>query len=377
MKRVAIVGVGQTRYEESKGEIFYDMAFEAARRALDDAGLERGDLDSVVTAGYDLACGRTISNMYTTPAAGGYLKDETRVSDDGIYAAAQAYMRILAGFDITMVLAYGLSSEAPLELISNLTLDPLFHRDFGLYDVTANALQVSRYLYKYRIKEEQGAKVVIKNRVNALDNPYAHRRSKKGIEDVLKSRLVAWPLRELMLPPRSDGACAVIMAPEEIARRITDTPVWIEGVGWCNDTYYLGDKELSGISSLKLAAKRAYRMAGITDPIKDLDVIEFMESTCFHELMGYESLGLCREGEAGRLIDEGITGMDGEIPVNPSGGALSADPLAATGLIRVAEAAIQVMGKAGKRQVLNVKRALAHGCVGLAGQGNCVIILGG
>jgi len=151
---------------------------------------------------------------------------------------------------------------------------------------------------------------------------------------------------------------------------------WIKGVGWTNDTYYLGDKELGELSSLSSAAQRAYQMAGIDDPLDQLDVAEVHDLSSFHELMAYEALGFCGKGEAGKLIDQGVTSMQGELPVNPSGGALSSHPYTAVGLIRVAEAALQVTGRAEGHQVSGAETALAHGASGMCGQTNCVLILG-
>jgi acetyl-CoA C-acetyltransferase len=117
-------------------------------------------------------------------------------------------------------------------------------------------------------------------------------------------------------------------------------------------------------------------MAGIKDPIKDIDIAELYDVSSFHELMEYEALGFCKEGEGGKFIDSGATQFDGKLPVNPSGGMLSSNPYTAVGLYRVAEAALQVCGRAGERQVPSVKKALAHGMSGICGQSNCVVILG-
>ncbi len=129
--------------------------------------------------------------------------------------------------------------------------------------------------------------------------------------------------------------------------------------------------------SLREAASRAYRMAGIEDPRRQIDVAEVCEPFSHQELLWYEHLGFCGEGEGGKLMDEGITATNGELPVNPSGGVLSTNPYVARGLIRVAEAALQVMGRAGRRQIPDVEVSLAHGISGMAGQMHGVILLGG
>ncbi|MCL5289858.1 MAG: hypothetical protein M1489_02310 [Firmicutes bacterium] len=141
MNKVAIIGVGQTTSEMVKREIFYDVTAEASRLALEDAGLERRDVDNVVLGEYDLAIGRTASHMYTIPAVGGFYRDEIRVNDDGLFAVVQAYLGIASGeYDITLVASTGISSEAPQEKVTNLQLDPFFHRPMGLFDQMANAI---------------------------------------------------------------------------------------------------------------------------------------------------------------------------------------------------------------------------------------------
>lgn len=375
MERIGIVGVGMTQISSGKKEVFYDASFEAARRTLADARLEQGALDQVVMAGYDICCGRTITNMYTTPAAGGYIKDETRISDDGMFALAQAWMRIGAGFGTTMCLAYGVTSEAPMPLVSSLMFEPLFHRPFGPTAGSAAALQASVYCAEFKVKADDAALVVVKNLKQGSRNPRSRRGKPVTGKQVEKSPMAVWPLRELDLPSYADGTVGLIMAPEHEAKRISPCPIWIEAVGWSIDSYYLGERNLAELKSLSEAARRAYLMAGIKDPAKEIQVFEVAEQSSYYEIMAYEALGLIAPGGGAKLIRSGATELSGRIPVNPSGGALPADPLAATGLFRVAEAVLQLQGRAGKVQVPGAKRALASVSSGPAGQASCVVIL--
>jgi acetyl-CoA C-acetyltransferase len=176
--------------------------------------------------------------------------------------------------------------------------------------------------------------------------------------------------------PITDGACAIILANEAMARRVSKNPVWVRGVGFCADAYHLGDRDLAECQSLDKAAKTAYKMAGIRNPFKDIDVAEVYDAFSYQELMWTEGLGFCKKGEGGRLIDSGETQMGGSMPINPSGGCLSAHAVITAGLIRIAEATLQVRGDAGKRQIRAVKTALAHGVNGPCGQSHCVWILG-
>lgn len=376
--KVAVIGVSQTKYEAAKRkQDLSEMIFEAASGALRDAGIKIGDIDSVVLAAHDLIDGRSITSMLTATPAGAYLKDEIRVADDGAFAVALAWLRLLSGeFATSLVVSWSKLSEGDFDVITSLNFDPMFYRPLGFNYVTAHALQAMSYMSRYGITEAQAAKVAVKNRSHAINNPQAHLQHSVTVDDVLQSKLLAWPLRELDLPPKSDGACAIVLATEDMAKRGKGSCAWIKGVGWANDTYYLGDKELWELPSLALAAKSAYRMAGIENPLEQLDMAEVHDVSSFHELMEYEALGLCKPGEGGCLVDQGITSMKGKLPVNPSGGALSSHPYTAVGLIRVAEAALQVMGRAEGRQVPEVTTALAHGTSGMCCQSNCVLILG-
>lgn len=378
MTRVGIISAVQTVHESEKTEMYYDYTFHTATKVLREAGLERKGVDNLVFGEYDLAIGRCASHVNTVGAAGGFYKDEVRINDDGLFAAVQAYLGILSGeFDVTMVISTGISSEAQQETASNLQLDPFYYRPVGLHETMANALQVARYRKRYGITGREGALVAVKNRSHAEKNPYAHLRDKITEEMVLDSDYVSYPLRKLEVAPRSDGVCALIMAAEPIARRLCAKPVWIDGLGWNNDTYYLGERDLSELKPTKLAARQAYKMAGIKEPRKEIDVAEVFDITAYHELMAYEALGFCQKGEAADLLASGATSMSGDLPVNLSGGVLNAYPQAATGLVRLVEAANQIMGKAEGIQATGVKTALAHSISGWSGQRGCVFILRG
>ncbi|MDP2950085.1 MAG: thiolase family protein, partial [Chloroflexota bacterium] len=216
------------------------------------------------------------------------------------------------------------------------------------------------------------------NRSNGVSNPHAHLRSPVTVQEVLGSGFVSYPLKALDCPPESVGGVALILAGEEVVKRITDKPVWIRGIGWAIESYELGAKDLAHIPSLAAAAQRAYRMAGIGRPLEELDLAELHEATSFHELMDYEALGFAAAGEGAKMIEEGLTQIAGKLPVNPSGGALSTNLHGASGLVRAAEAALQLRGEAEGRQVAAAQLALAHGLSGPSGAAaptNCVLIL--
>ena len=378
-RRVAIVGVGQTLHEEFKDQcIYWENDYEATKLALEDAALDKGQIDTVIASGWDAVDGRTISDMHTCMAIGGYLKDSSHVGEDGIMALAYAYLRIASGqFDTVVVAGHG-HREASLDRVSSVVFDPLFARPVGANHITTLAMQANAYAQRYGVGQEAAAKVVVKNRANGARNPYAHLQTPVTLEEVQGSGWVAYPLHARDCPPESVGGVALILAAEENVKRITSKPVWIKGISWAIESYYLGAKDLSQMPSLAAAAQRAYRMAGIARPLEELDVAEIHEPTSFHELMAYEALGLAEAGQGNRLVEEGLTEREGKLPVNLSGGCLSTNLLGASGLARAAEAVLQLRGEAHGRQAAGAKLALAHGFSALSGAAaptNCVVIL--
>ena len=375
---MAVVGVAQTEHGILLNETVRGLIYKVTKELLGEAGLSTKDIGTIVTSTSDFWQGMGCSNVFYYDAAGAYLKDSPKAEEDSALAFIYGCMRILSGhFDIATVVSATKFSEIPsLTDLTSLQGDPFYQRWIGLNDFSAAALQAQEYMNKYGVTDEQRAKVVVKNLKNALNNPYAHRKMDLTVEDVLKSEIVAHPLRKLECSDGSDGACAVLLASEKNAKEITDTPAWVKGVGWNVDHYFLGDRDLLNVVALKLAAEKAYKMSGIEHPEKQVNVAEICEPFSTQELLWCEHLGFCKRGEAARLLEEGATDMNGELPVNPSGGVLSTNPFVARGLIRIGEAALQIMGKAGKRQVPGVETALAHSTHGPAGPLHSVVILG-
>lgn len=377
-KRVAIVEVAQIAGAEFKDNVI-EQVYGVTKEVLDKAGLTTDDVGTVVGAGSDIFFGGiSCCNMYFWEATAAYLKNGSRQDGESLFAFIYAVMRIMAG-DYDTALAVGIckGSENPEnEELTVLYADPFYQRPIGLNETMAAAFQMKLYMERYGINEEQCAKVAVKNLKNALRNPYAHRKGRYTVDDILKSERVIDPLTAMQCSPKSEGIVAVLLASEERAKQLTDKPVWFKGYGSSLDTFYIGDRDLLR-GQLKNAAARAYKMAGITNPRKEIDLAEITEPYAFQELLWYEDLGFCGEGEGGKLIDSGATQMEGHIPVNPSGGVLATNPYVSRGLHRLAEVALQIKGKAGERQVnKKVKTALAHGTHGFAGQCHAVAILG-
>ncbi len=378
MPHVAIIGSAQTAHvarnqRQSTAELIYEVSKEALRAA----NLCREEIDTVVVASCDILDGISISNAYSVDPSGAFLKDETKVEEDGAFAALYAYLRLRSGtFETALVVAWGKGSEASLPLYTGLIFEPFYQRPLGLEAISAFALQARAYMDRFGVTEEQAAQVAVKNYDNACRNPFAQRKIRIGVHDVLSSTMLASPIKSLDAPPVTDGACAIVMATEKRAQERCERPVWILGVGSATDTYHLGYRDLTELASLHVAAHQAYRIAGIDNPLVHIHVAEVSELFSFQELMIYEALGFCGPGEGASFLQDGHPYLHGSLPVNTSGGCLGANPTPATGLVRLAEAYLQLSGQAGRRQVEGAELALAHGSSGICHQANVVFILG-
>ncbi len=377
MDKIAIVGTAQTKYERrKKDQTCYDLVYEVTTAALNDAGLTLDDIDNVITVSNDFYDGRTISSMAVGEAAGAHDKNISTVEGDGTFGAFYGAMRVLGGYRSTLVVAHSKGSEGNSKFISNAMFDPIYHRPLGLDAISSAALQANAYMTRYGITEEQCALVSVKNHGNAKRNQYAQLPLDLTVEDVMRSPQIADPLKRLDCSPISDGAAAIIIANQDMARKAKTRPVWIKGVAHCAEAYFLGDRDLSNPKALQDAARRAYQMAGINHPRNEIDVAEIYDAFSYMEPLWLEGLGICEAGAGGRLTESGATAMNGDIPINPSGGVLSAHAVLVAGLARIIESSLQIRGEAGSHQIAGVKTALAHGINGVCGQSHCVWILG-
>lgn len=377
MEDIAIVGIAQTPFErEKRDKTCYDMVYEVTREALDDAGLELRDIGNVITVSNDFLDGRTISSMAVGEAAGAHDKNVSTVEGDGTFGAFYGAMRVLGGFESTLVVAHSKGSEGDVKRITNGMFDPIYQRFLGLESISSAALQANAYMGKYGLGEESFARVAVKNRGNALHNPYAHLAMELTVEDVMQSRKLADPIKLLDCSPVSDGAAAIIIGNEQTAKKAKSMPVWVKGIGHCTDEYFLGDRDLADPKSLREAALKAYGMAGIEDPMSQIDVVELYDVFSYMEPLWLEGLGFCGPGEGTSLLESEVTHREGQLPVNPSGGVLSAHAVLVAGLVRIIECVLQLRGQAGSRQVARKGYGLAHGINGPCGQSHCVWVLG-
>jgi acetyl-CoA C-acetyltransferase len=248
--------------------------------------------------------------------------------------------------DVTEFLA--MASDFPLEQWNGLTFPSLF------------ALMATAHMHRHGTTEEQMALVAVKNHHNGVLNPKAHMQREVTLEKALNSRVIAWPLKLYDCSLITDGASCLILTKPELARKFTDTPVHIVGSGQASDTIGLYERQdFTTLKAAKIAAKEAYKMAGVKP--NEVDVAEVHDCFTIAEIIAYEDLGFCKPGEGGKLIENGVTTLEGDIPVNTSGGLKSkGHPVGATGTAQAYEIFLQLTEQAEKRQVKDAEIGLTH-----------------
>jgi acetyl-CoA C-acetyltransferase len=365
MRRVAVVGVGQTKFKTRRDDKTHpELTYEAMRKGLDHAGLEIKDVQAIVYGTMDPFDGIYLPERWDV-TSGGIGKPFMKIATGGttgMTTGLAAYEHVASGlFDIAMAVCTQRVGECKdAQPVLNTAVCPIFERYSGAGAISVAAIQATVHMHKYATTEEDLAWVSVKDHKNALKNPNAHIKLDIGVEEVLNSPMVSSPLKLLECCPRSDGAVAVIFACEEIAKKLRDNPAWVIAETSISDNYYAGDRpDLSDWDTLAIAGRRLYRLAGVDDPKRDIDVAELYSPFTIQEVLELEALGFAEKGKGKDMAREGITFPDGDIPTNPSGGVLCTNPIGATGLVRLAEASLQIMGEA-SNQIEGAKVALAH-----------------
>ncbi|MBC7105334.1 MAG: thiolase family protein [Firmicutes bacterium] len=364
-----------------------ELVRRAAQEALAQANMDLGEIEAVVVAmAPSEFIGVNDPEKWVVEALGAQGKPLLRVHTGGATggSAAQAgYFHVASGlYNAVLVVGADKVGETPdAQLVLNTIWDPIYEKDFALNAITMTAFQAARHMHKYGTTERQMALVAVRSRANATRNPYAHLKGRITVEEVLKSRLIAWPLKLYDCCPRSSGGAAVVVVNERLARERCSRPAWITGVGAVANTVFIGDRmgprantDYGDWDELAMAARQAYDMAGIKDPAREITVAEIYAPFTSTEIAAVEALGFCPKGRGGPMNEEGMFEMDGALPVNPSGGTLCANPIAVTALVRVCDAALQVMGRAGDYQVKGVRHAVATGIGGSLQFHTCMVL---
>jgi acetyl-CoA C-acetyltransferase len=378
-ERVAVIGVGWSGFHPVSPDLSYkEMMYAAALRAYQDAGVDpRRDIQSFVTVAEDFHEGTSIFDEYTPDQMGAVLKPMQTISGDGLHGLATGYMLIQTG-QFSLVAVEGHSKASNILTLPQITAyaqDPVMNRPLGLNSDFIAGMEMNRYLYESGATPEQCAAVVVKNRKNALKNPSAPYGADLELDEVLEGPPLAWPLNQRQAAPHADGAIVMVLASEKVARSLSDQPIWILGLGWCNDSYSLEYRDWSQAVYARQAAKLAFRQAGIRHPSQAIDFAEVDDTYAYKELQSLEAIGLFHPGEAGPATEELATAADGELPVNVSGGSLGiGNLLDATGLGRALEVVLQLRGQAGARQLMDVSTGLAQSWRGVPTTSGAVAI---
>ncbi|MEW6440984.1 MAG: thiolase family protein [bacterium] len=364
--RVAIVATGQTHHCTRRLDVNgVELIYEAVQRALSDAELKMDDIDGVIVGNMDHFEGINYVDCWSIDGSGGFGKPTLKLTTGGTTGSTLAiagYHMVASGmFDKLLVIGWEKNSESDTTGAITTAFDPVWDRLVFAGAISGLAVEASVYMATYGVTEKDAARVTVRDRRHACLNPYAHLRKEVTIEEVMSSARLSDPLKLLDLCPRTDGACAVVFASERVAEKICPKPAWVLGTANRHLYSYLGDANFVNLPSLQLASRELYKKTGIREPLKEIDVMELYLPYSFAGLSWIEALGLCKPGEAPRLLWDGATDFGGELPINMSGGVISCNPIGATGLIRCAEAALQIMGKADKRQVPDVRIALSSG----------------
>jgi acetyl-CoA acetyltransferase len=375
MRKVAVVGIGHGKFGVRSDASLRELAFEAVKACLDDAGAPLKEVDSMVTgiAGDEFAFGLQPSAQ-VHDYIGFHPKPNFRVEGacaTGSIALITGYMNVASGLaDLVLVIGVEKMTEVPTSIATEImgkAGDAIWEYPFGTTFPGYYAMIANAHMAEYGTTEEQLAMVSVKNHYYGSLNPYAQMQKEITLEKALTSYTVAYPLKLYDCSLITDGAAAVLIASEERAKAISKKPIWIVGAGVATDTLRLGDrKSLTSILSAKEAAKIAYKMAGVESG--NIDVATVHDCFTIAEIIAYEDLGFCARGEGGKLIQAKETYVGGRIPVNVDGGLKSkGHPIGATGVSMAIEITKQLRGEAGERQVRDAEIGLTHN-VGGTGQ---------
>ena len=375
-KEVAIIGVGLTQFGELWDRSFRSLITEAGTKAIADAGIKPEKIDGLF--GGNMSGGLFIKQEHlgslAMDQAGLTPMPAMRIEsacNSGGQALRAAYMGIKSGLH-DVVVAGGV--EKMTDVLTGATTEALataadqeWEAFYGATFPGEYALIARKHMKDYGTTEEQLAKVAVKNHYNGSRNPYAQYQNEITLETVMKSTKVADPLKLFDCSPITDGAAAVILANAEQAKELCDDPIWLVGSGAGTDTLALHDRrDITTLDATVAAARQAFKQTGLTT--KDIDLAEVHDCFTIAEICAIEDIGFCKKGEGGKFTEQGQTSLTGSIPINTSGGLKSkGHPVGATGIAQAVEAALQLRGKADRRQIEDAEIAMTHNVGGSGG----------
>jgi len=383
-RKVACIGVGMTKFMRRAQESPGELAAQAVNMALEDAGMDLDEIDCVcLGTAPDAFDGVHMKGEHLIAGAGAANKPYLRHyvgGGTGVMAPIHGWMHVASGkFNTCLVVTEEKMSPcnphpagAFLTIFDRVTEQPLLLTLIHIF-----ALEMRRFMHVYGYSEEELASVSVAHKKNALDHPAAQIPGELTVADIMNSKVLSWPVKRLDISPTSDAAVAIILSNERVARAKKTAPVFIEGVGYRLDTAYWCTRDLAFPTYVAMAAKDAYKMAGITDPLRDIDIFEPYDPFDYKALHHMNGLLLDKTGKSVRdLLLSGAFARDGAKPMCPSGGAMGVgNPIAATGLMKIAELYFQLSGQAGKRQIQKpIHRGVAQAWGDLMQVGTVVVM---
>ena len=375
MRKVAVIGIGMTRFKSHWNKDIIDLALEAGVKAIQDAGIHQKDVQALYggTMSGGLFSNQEHLSSMLSDQMGFKNIPATRVEAacaSGGVAFRQGYLDVISGMHDLVVVGgvEKMTNVKANEVTRVLSTASDYEREslLGATFPSIYAMIAKRHMHSFGTTEEQMAEVSVKNHSNAISNEFAQFKKRISVDDVMNSMKISDPIKLLDSSPVTDGAAAVVIASEDKARQLCDSPVWISGSGHATDSVSLHDRE--SITTLKAtvqASKQAYIQSKMN--AKQIEVAEVHDCFTISEIISIEDLGFIKKGKGGNFTEEGNTCIGGSIPINTSGGLKAkGHPVGATGIAQVIEATLQLRGEAGKRQV-EAETALTHNIGGSGG----------
>jgi acetyl-CoA C-acetyltransferase len=366
LRDVAIVGIGHSKFGRRTDVDVAELAFESIKGAMEDSGVQKKDIQNVTlgSAGgwYEESLPAVLVNEYAGFEDVGAMRVEAACAS-GSAAVRSAYLSVASG-EAEVAMAVGVEKMTEVDTLTAVELmgrSGSYLWEFENYGMTFPAyyaLYAVSHMSKFGTTEEDMARVAVKAHHYAAMNPLAQFQKEITLEKALSSQVVSWPLKLYDACPITDGSAAVVLASEEAARRLTDTPIWIRGIGLSSDSANLSKRaDYVGMRATVDASRKAYALAKIQP--KDVDVATCHDCFTIAELMAYEDLGFCAKGEGSNLIREGQTEVGGRIPVNVDGGLKAkGHPIGATGVSMTVEISKQLRGEAGGNRQASIKNGI-------------------
>lgn len=361
---VAVIGVGQTKHSARRGDVSMPgLVREAALAALEDADLTFEDIDAVVFGkAPDMFEGVVMPELFLADALGAVGKPMLRVHTAGSVGGSTAIVasHLVSSGIHGAVLAIGWQKQSESNAMWALSAQRPFQPPLMAGAGGYFAPLIRAYIKRSGAPDDIGLKVAVKDRQNALKNPNAHLQLPDISEEMVRNSPMLWdPIRHLETCPSSDGACAVVLGNSKLGKR-SKRPAWIRGSAVRSEPTMFAARDQVNPQAGRECARAAFSQAGIQNPQKEVDCAELYVPFSWFEPMWLENLGFADEGKGWRLTAEGETALGGKLPINMSGGVLSSNAIGASGMLRFAEAALQVRGMAGEHQVDGAKTALGH-----------------